>query len=99
MKALGEKAGRSKGGMAGTAMIIAYIVETPNLHAQLQQLKTGDTLTLPGGYVRRVRPMEFTLVADNCRERSRWGTRKEIEGDTRHFLTTGFLPKAQGGRW
>ena len=73
----------------------AYIVETPDLDSQLRALKTGDTLTLPAGRVVRVRATEFVLHAANNHERARWGTREEIAGDVRHFLTTGVLPSRQ----
>ena len=66
---------------------------------RLGTLETGKTLEIPGGRVVRVRPREYCLHADNNRARARWGTLKEIQQDTRHFLTTGSLPGPDGRPW
>ena len=41
----------------------------------------------------------FVLMADNNRERSRWGTGAEIAEDVKHFLDSGVLPAPVNGRW
>lgn len=69
------------------------------LIGRLSALTVGETLKIDGGYVRRVKPREYVLHADANKDRARWGTLPEIQDDTRVFLTTGVLPKAQGGRW
>jgi hypothetical protein len=69
------------------------------LIGRIPSLGVGDTLALPNGYVRRVKPREFVLHADANKDRARWGTCSEITDDVRIFLTTGLLPKALGGRW
>ncbi len=76
-----------------------YVPETLSLDAQIAALAVADTLAFPAGRIVRVKPREYVLHADNNRERARWGTVEEITEDARHFLTTGALPKANGGRW
>ncbi len=66
---------------------------------RIASLSVGETLELTGGRVVRVKRSEYCLHADNNKERARWGTQSEIEGDVATFLATGFLPKANGGRW
>ena len=72
---------------------------TTVLCARIADLAIGATLSLTAGRVVRVKRSEYVLHADNNSERARWGTCQEITQDTAHFLTTGVLPKANGGRW
>lgn len=69
------------------------------LVGRIASLKVGETLQLGAGHIVRVRRRVFVLHADANKDRARWGTLSEIQDDARHFLTTGVLPAAQGGRW
>ena len=69
------------------------------LSARIADLAVSATLALPAGRIVRVERSGYVLHADNNSERARWGTCQEITQDTAHFLTTGVLPKANGGRW
>lgn len=85
-------------------MTDTVLAQTPDeifavLAERVRTSLVGGVVSVPGGYVKRVKPHEYVLHADANKDRARWGTLSEITDDLKFFITNGVLPKAQGGRW
>lgn len=70
-------------------------------HYRLDRLKIGEKVDVRGGYVKRVTGQHdsYVLHAFDNRQRSRWGTIKQISQDVSYIEAWGVLPPPNSKPW
>ena len=70
-----------------------------DFRAEVAGLRIGQSLPIPGGYVKRKERGSYCLKDENNPYRMRWGTLAEIQEDLTFFLENKTLPRAKTPAW